>query len=451
MQEEWLARLEAAETGFDDAQRAHEQKQIRDEISGHAAGYVKSWVKYLSSLKLKSPSGTAAIWLAELAETQEYDRLLDPAKQAAALAASATDPPFDVFARRLEPLQGLGELDLDEYRSLLGSLAEDLARCEDPSEFQSYRSTLLAGRDENSLVRAQKWVNRKAGPGLLQGSMTELLKTPLEYAGQFVRSDSLLKGQWEALRTLYLLEIEGRPPFGGDLLEDEALEFKTVKALLGGETGAVAQVRRAAGDEPLSTAANAWLVRAEGLSALFFETGSDDPRKLRFRLEFQPESYPAKEFEKNFRLEEVSLEFAPGVLFEWTSEKVDERKRPVSVPLLGPSGSEFSLVKATVAQRQGFIGRKIGGKWKPGEGVNAVLQSDATAKARAEGAFAPVKLLAMGWTDDEVLRYAVEVPWKKNKPGRIELSFVVSGDDVERLLDLIQNGLEAPPASLRSG
>lgn len=447
MQDEWAARLEMAETGFDEAQRAHEEKQVRDAIAGYASGYSKAWIKYLKSLELKSPSGSAESWLSGLAETREYDQLLGPAKEAAALAESATDPPFDVLARKLEPLQGLRDLDLDEYRAQLGTVAADLARCEDPAEFQRYRSSLLVGSQDNSLVQAQAWVSRNAGPGLLEGSMTELLKTPLEWAERFVRSDSLLKSQWEFLRTLYAEEIQGRPPFGGDLRVDDALEFKTLKALLGGETGAVAQVRRAAGAERLSADAEAWLTKAEGLSAVFFEPGSDNPRPVRFRLELSPEEYPAKEFEKNFRLEEVKLEFAQGVLFEWTSEDADERKRPISLELVGPAASEFSSLKGTVAQRQGFLGRKIGGKWKPGQGVDAVLLGDATVKARAEGTLAPLKLLAMGWQEGGVLRFAFEVPWKKEKPGRIEVSFIVSGDEVERLLQLVRDGLEAPPAS----
>jgi hypothetical protein len=277
--------------------------------------------------------------------------------------------------------------------------------------------------------------------------MTELLETPLEWAERFVRSDSLLKSQWEYLRALYVEEVRGRPPFGGDLTVDDALEFKTLRALLGGETGAVAQVRRAAGEERLSAEAEAWLAKAEGLSAMFFEPGSDEPRPVKFRLELNPEAYPAKEFEKNFRLEEVKLEFAQGVLFEWTSDDADERKRPISLELVGPAASEFSSLKGTVAQRQGFLGRKIGGKWQPGEGVDAVLPGDATVKARAEGTLAPLKLLAMGWQEGGILRYAFEVPWKKDKPGRIEVSFIVSGDELERLLHLLREGLEAPPAS----
>lgn len=447
MQDEWAARLEMAETGFDEAQRANEEKQVRDAIAGYASGYSRAWIQYLKSLALKSPSGSAGSWLSGLSETREYDQLLGPAKEAAALAESATDPPFDVLARKLEPLQGLRDLDLDEYRAQLGTVASDLARCEDPAEFQRYRSTLLAGSQDNSLVQAQAWVSRNAGPGLLEGSMTELLKTPLDWAERFVRSDNLLKSQWEYMRALYDDEIRGRPPFGGDLTVDDALDFKIIRALLGGETGAVAQVRRAAGDERLSAAAEAWLDKAEGLSTVFFEPGSDDPRPVKFRLELNPEEYPAKEFEKNFRLEAVKLEFAQGALFEWTFEDADERKRPISLELVGPSASEFSTLKGTVAQRQGFLGRKIGGKWKPGEGVDAVLLGDATVKARAEGTLAPLKLIAMGWQGGGVLKFAFEVPWKKDKPGRIEVGFVVSGDEMERLLDLLRDGLEAPPAS----
>jgi len=450
LQGEWQARLEAAETGFDAAQRDHEEGQVRDEISGYASSYARAWVKYLKSLALQPPAGQAAVWLAELAETTEYDQLLGPAMEAAALAESAGEAPFDVMARKLEPLQGLGELDLDEYRSMLGTVAEDLARCEDPAEFHQYRASLLAGRDENSLVRTRKWVLRKAGPSLLEGSLTALLKAPLDYAESFVRSDSLLIGQWEAMRALYVTQVENRPPFGGDLMGDDALEFKVIKALLGGETGAVAQVRQAAGGAELPAEAEAWMARAEGLSKLFFEPGSDEPRNLRFRVEFETEIYPAKEFEKNFRLEELSVEFAKDESFEWTAEEPDERRRPVGLPLFGPSGSDFSVVKGTVAKRQGFIGRKIGKKWDPGEGVNAVLMDDAEVKARAEGPLAPLKLLALGASDGDSLKFAFEVPWKKKKDGRIEVSLIVSGTEIETLMELVRNGLEAPPASLGS-
>ena len=128
----------------------------------------------------------------------------------------------------------------------------------------------------------------------------------------------------------------------------------------------------------------------------------------------------------------------------------DERRRPIGLPLFGPTGSDFSVVKGNVAKRQGFIGRKIGKKWDPGEGVNAVLFGDDTTKARTEGPLAPLKLLLLGAAEDGRLKYAFVVPWKKKKDGRVEISFVVSGAEIETLMDLVRKGLEAPPPSLGS-
>jgi hypothetical protein len=442
---DWEAQLGAVEAQFD--LKEYEEQQVGNAVRGYGASYARAWLEYLKCLELRGMSGgTAAGWLRKLAETKEYGLAIGRAVKAAALAERAGDGPYAVLAEQLLPLEPLLDLDLETYQSALGAVADDLEACEnDPVKFQQYRATLLAGDRNNSLVEAQEWVRRSAGPAVLEGSLTGLFLAPLETAEQFVRGDSLLRAQWHYLAELYDKEIHGRPPFGGDLLADEALAFDTIKALLGGETGAVARIRHAAAGEELSAEAQAWLARAESISSLLFESGSDAPREVKFTMDL--EMLPAPEFEKSFRLEEVKMDFGAGAAFEWDHEN-GIGNPVVQMPLVGESSSIFSVLKSGVAEQKGLVGKTFGGNWKPAEGFDAVAAHDAEVPARAEKSLAPLKLLALGRGAGETLDYALEIP-KGKKTVRVDLKFRLSGPDAAKLLDLIDHGLGAPPASVR--
>ena len=435
--EEWGARLEAIRgSGYNEAQSDYETGQVRGEIDGYAGSYARAWLQYLSSLELQPPTPPIAAWIDGLSKSKEFEQLIGPAREAAGIAAQATEPPFDVMGARLRPLEGLAALAVGEYQALLGDLAADLRRCEqDPVQWQAYRQQIGAGDRNNTLVKARDWVGRRAGPTLAEGSLTRLFERPLDEARAYVESDNLIKRQWEDLVALYDAEIKGHAPFSGNL-GDEPVTLKNLRALLGGKTGAVARVRRAAAGETLAPDVDAWLGRADGLSKLLFEEESDDPRPIKINVTIGEETYDPEEFGKNYRLEQVMVYLGEGDKFEWSLEQ--ERTRPMKVDLFSDERSEYAYVEGGVAERKGMLGRMVGKKWKPGEALDG---------GRAEGPLAPLKLLALGTTGGKAseLQYKVEVDWKKGKPGVVHLPIRLSGREAQPLIELMQRGLEPPP------
>ena len=450
-QQEWSAHWAAIQgAGYAEEQTRYEQGQVRGSIESYARDYTRQWIRYLQSLRLQAPTPPISSWLGTLSKTPEYEKLIGPAQDAAGLAEQAGDPPFDAVRQRLRPLEGLAELDLGEYLTLLGDVGADLERCErDGSLWQQYRTALAADDRDNSLVKARAWVSRNAGPTLAEGSLTDLLNKPLDEARGYLLSDNLLKRQWEDLRQLYQDEIQGRAPFSADLEGSESVSLKNLIALLGGETGAVTRVRTAAAGETLTAEAEAWLEDAEIFSALLFEPESDDPRAVKLLVAIEEETYDPPEFGKNYRLDEVKVHFGDFSTFDWKPE--DDRTKPMKLMLFGDEASEYSYLQGGIAERKGMLKRMIPGKkWKPGEELTAMSASGA--EASAEGALAPVRVIAVGLSGGErpVLQYVLEVPdWKKNRSGRVQLGIRLSGKEVGPLMRLITRGLPPPPPSIK--
>ena len=441
--EEWGARLESiAGAGYTETQTEYETGQVRKEIEGYAGKYVRAWLRYLNSLKLEDPTPPIASWLDGLSKTKEFGQMVGPAREAAAIAEQATEPPFDVVAKRLRPLDGLAVLEVGEYQALLGEIAADLRRCEQNSDaWQTYRQQLRSRSKDNNIIKARDWVSRSAGPTMVEGSLTAMFTRPLDEAQSYVDSDNLIRRQWSDLVRLYDTGIREHAPFSGDLADDP-VTLKNLRALLGGETGAVARVRKAAAGQAISAQADAWLTTAEGLSRLFFEEESDDPRSIKVNVTVEEESYEPVEFGKNYRLEEVKIYLGPTETFHW---KVDEeRTRPMKLALFGAEQSEYAYVEGSVAERKGRLKRMIGKKWKAGEAIDA---------ARAEGVLAPLKLFSLGQVGgaDSGLLYSLEVPWKKDKNGAVQIPVRLSGKESAPLKRLLETGLAPPPADIAGG
>jgi hypothetical protein len=441
--EEWGARLESiAGAGYTETQTDYETGEVRKEIEGYASSYARAWLKYLNSLELEDPTPPIASWLDDLSKTKEFGQMVGPAREAAAIAEQATEPPFDAVAKRLRPLEGLAALEVGEYQALLGEIAADLRRCEqNPDAWQAYRQQLRARSKDNNIIKARDWVSRSAGPTLAEGSLTAVFTRPLDEAQAYVDSDNLIRRQWTDLVRLYDTGIREHAPFSGDLADDP-VTLKNLRALLGGQTGAVARVRKAATGQAISAQADAWLTAAEGLSRLFFEEESDAPRSIKVNVTIEEEVYAPEEFGKNYRLEEVKVYLSPVETFHW---KVDEeRTRPMKLALFGDEQSEYAYVEGSVAERKGRLKRMIGKKWKPGEAIDA---------ARAEGVLAPLKLFSLGQAGGEAsgLMYSLEVPWKKDRPGAVQIPVRLSGKESAPLQKLLEVGLAPPPADISGG
>jgi hypothetical protein len=442
---EWRLQLEAAQVGFDEAQRALEQNRIRGEIRSYAASYASRWLAYLGGLEIIDRKASVPEWLKELSQTAEYGSLLGKASSAVDAGDSLSDPPFDAMLEPLRPFENLPDFvgsGLGEYQSLLGDIAADLESCtEDATFFREYRSALASGDRDNALVEAMEWVGLKAGPGVADNKLQELFREPLEQAEAFVQSDNLLKSEWADLVHLYDQEIRGRAPFTADA-DDEPVSPENLTALFGGATGAVRRVREAAGQTPLSPTAETWLARAESLSQILFESDSDNLRALRLRLTLVGKSYDPPNLEKNTRLEEIRVYLGESGDFLW-KEGEDETKR-LSVELFGDEAADYSYVRGTLAKKKGLVMRTVGGNWKPGE----VIESAST-----EGFCAPLKLIERGLAaeaqdsgKDLDLSYQLEIPQKK-KSAVATVSFAVTGEQVAPLLELMRSGFDPPPPS----
>ena len=441
--EEWGARLESIEgAGYTEAQTDYETGQLRKEIDGYASGYAKAWLRYLNSLKLQDPTPPIESWLDGLSKTKEFGQMVGPAREAAAIAEEAGEPPFDSMAKRLRPLAGLAALKVGDYQALLGEIAADLRRCEqNPDAWQAYRQQLRARSKDNNIIKARDWVNLSAGPTLAEGSLTAVFMRPLDEAQAYVNSDNLIRAQWSDLVRLYETGIQKRAPFSGDL-GDDPVTLKNLRAMLGGQTGAVVRVRKAAAGQAISAQADEWLTQAEALSRLFFEEESDDPRPIKVNVTVEEAIYDPPEFGKNFRLEDVKIYLGPAEIFHWKLD--EERTRPMKLELFGDEQSEYAYVEGSVAEMKGRLKRMIGKDWKPGEAIDA---------ARAEGVLAPLKLFSLGQAGGEGsgLLYVLEVPWKKNKTGMVQIPVRLSGKESAPLKKLLEAGLAPPPAGITGG
>jgi len=120
------------------------------------------------------------------------------------------------------------------------------------------------------------------------------------------------------------------------------------------------------------------------------------------------------------------------------------------VPLFGDDASTYGFAAAIVAERKGALGRAFGKDFKPGEKRVA---------AKTEGTWAAVKVLEKGFPGDVGeaegnslnLVYTIEVPFKKDQPGRLKIPVKAEGSGISLLLRFLKSGLERPPSSIAGG
>jgi hypothetical protein len=171
---------------------------------------------------------------------------------------------------------------------------------------------------------------------------------------------------------------------------------------------------------------------------LFFREGSDDPRPLSVVATVDNVEYEPEAFGKNYRLDELKIVIGTQIP-KWTAD--DDVPLQLEAVLLGDGKSEFAFVEGDVSERKGWTKRMFGKKWKPGEGVKAA--------GPFEGTLAPIKLLAAGLQPGATeLEFLIEIDWKKKQKGIVKIAVRLSGQDAAPLMDLMRNGLPAPPAEI---
>jgi len=444
--QKWSEEVEFVK-GLPPAQQDQGMSPVRQGIEEYAQGYFRAWKGYLEAVQIRKPGGAIPGWLKGLSESPELGKLLRPAAQAVPAEGSSGGPPFDVFENRMESLRslrGFVDAQLGEYQSRLGQTAKDLDECTRNSAFlRQYRAQIFAGDHSNGLIRARDWVEDKGGATLAEGSLRKLLLEPLDEAQAYVQSPDLTVKQWESLVALYK-RVASRFPFAGEEAEETA-DLKDIVALLGGQSGLVPVLRDAARNQPISAQARSWLETGAALSGIVFEEGKDDLRKVKVRLTIGDFAYEPAEIGKDFQVSAVQIYLGEGSDFDWKDP--DARTKSVSIPLFGDEASTYGFAAATVAERKGALGRAFGKDFKAGEKRFA---------AKTEGTWAAVKVLEKGLSGQAVeadgsslnLVYTIEVPYKKEQPGKLKIPVRAEGSGISLLLRCLKGGLERPPASI---
>ena len=427
-------------------QQGQELALIRQQVDVYAQAYYRAWKSYLEGLRLKERRGSVSGWLKVLADSSEFGRLLRPAKQAVPSQTADTEPPFDVLDQRMESLRSLVpfvDAQLVEYLGRLGQIAQDLDECEKNSGFLGrYRSQIAAKDADNRLVEARNWVDLKGAAGLAEGALKDLLLQPLLEAEEYVRSPDLTMKQWGDLVGLYG-GVSSRFPFAGES-SDEMVDLKYLTALLGGQSGLVPVLKAAAGIQKTSPGVLSWLDRAASLSRALFDEGKDEPRPVRIKVTVKDAVFEPPQIKEEFQIEKIQVYLGEGSDFSWAEG--DPRTKSINARLLGEDASTYSFVAVAVAERKGAMGRTFGSNFKKAE----------LKEVRVEGLWAPLRLLekglSQGLEDAEGktldLVYVVEVPYKKNQPGKLKVPIRAEGIGLAPLLHLAKNGLAAPPPSM---
>lgn len=438
---EWQARLDARTAGFDAAQRAYEENEVRQEIGGYASTVNGNLLRYLEGLRLKRGGGSIADWLKQLASTPEYQAALKPAADLGRQAQAQTEPPYDALQTALRPLVSVAQFSdekLKEYQAYLGAIAADLERTSDAGFFRTYKEQVASGQMSNNLVAARSWVNQNGGSGLADNRLRDLLMRPLDEARDFVQSDSFLKSQWAELRTVWEESIAGRAPLAGDFAGEPVTEEGLV-AMFGGASGAVRRVREAAAAGGLSPAADAWLRRAEAISALLFERDADRLRDAPVRFTIGDIAYDPEEMGNKNQVRGVWLHLGGDEDLKWEGEGNPSRR--IGVPFFG----DYAYVSGNLAEKRGFLRRTIGRDWTDAEYEPFRVE---------EQAFAPLRLIAGalegGSGDERQLVFVHELEWKK-ATGTIRVNVAANAEGLGALLDAITGGLPAPPADASGG
>jgi hypothetical protein len=450
---QWADDLQYAKEDLSGAEKQSELDRIHDDIDSYAQQYVASWQDYLESLDLKAARGAVPLWLEGLATTPEFRSVLLPAAQALQAGERESEPPFDVMKLRTQGLSGLTsfvEGDLNRYQAMLKQIAVDLKRCGENQAFWSdYRSKVANEDTGNPLVQAMRWVDSSAGPGLAGGRLRALFAKPLEEARNYLRSSStdLTAAGWKGLNELFSVLVQRYPFAGAD--SAPLAEEKDLQALLGGKSGLVQTFHDPEQAARLSSEARAWVDDASELSSILFLEGDDKVQSLRLKLTFGEPVFDPEDFREKYKVEEVLVYFGGGLDLKW--KPGDPTTIKVDLPLFGKEASEESLVKVTLAERKGAMGRAFS-KENFGQGAPQDL-------VPRKGPWAALRLIAAGLPPEKgtggldrlALTYTAEVPYKKNAPAKIKIPVTVEGKGLARLLSLMEQGLRRPPNSASAG
>jgi len=268
------------------------------------------------------------------------------------------------------------------------------------------------------------------------------LQRPLEVARDGLGSSADPNKRWtELVRTSEVLSH--RFPFSGVETDDLATADE-VRNLLGGLSGIVTKLHGEKDKLQLGPEARAWLDRAYALSAVFFDAGKDDVKAYKISLtldvggvEITP---PKAKQEGDWRLE--AFKFQLPEPFEWKPESDRPMTKQSTFALIGDEAAVSSGIQLTVAEQR-LKGFKK--EWVP---------LTPTLVTSADGAWGPLKALTrikpQGATGDRVT-FPLSAPFvykeKKVPDGKLTVSLVVQGSKLATLLDLIERGLPAAPAS----
>ena len=433
--------------GLDAAQRASKEAQIRREVEGYAAEYERKWEQYLRGIRHKGdPGPDASGWITALSQSGDWRKVLEPAAEALAVGADASDPYFGGFDRNLKGLSSVGtflDSGLGAYAALLKQVGQDVALCQrDPSRAGQFRSALVAGDAGNSLVRAQAWVDANGGESVAQGTLRELLQRPLNVARDALGTSADPNKRWtELVRASE--QLSRKFPFDKDA--DELASADEVKTVLGGLSGIVPTLYAERDKLQLGEASRKWLERAQELSGVFFDPGKDDPKTYKLSLTLAVDGVtiepPKAAEDREWRLEGFTFEMADK--FEWKADQGASNTKACSLALFGDEAVGASKIVMTVGQ----LDKKAFGKdvWekRPPESV-----------VSADGAWAPLKALAKarpkGSVADRIsFSFTATFPFKSKKTpdGKVTVAMDAQGKKLSKVLDLLEEGLPPAPAA----
>jgi hypothetical protein len=445
---EWERGLKLAEVSSPGA-RESARERVLDLIRDYARRYRRAWERYLGEITVQSRDGASVPgWLEGLADTKEFNRVLNPALDAIATDKSAVPEEFDFLSRNmgdLDSLDGFVKGDLPAYRDGLREIAKDLRKCEKDAAFLNrYRQQISSGAPENKIVSLKRWVRNTAGQSLIDGNLEALLLSPVLEAEAYALSPDLTLMQWDDLQTQYAA-VAGKYPFTIEEA-DELASLKEMVALFGGRSGIVPVLRGAIDPGAVSTEADRWLTRASGLTGILFEEDADELRPYTLKLSVEGFTFDPPELEKKFKVREVEIHLGEGVEWSWKDSEPDKKLKTLQIDLAGEATSDLSYIAAWVSERKGMLGRAFTKNFKDPERYKA---------SQAEGHWAPLRLIGAGAADGLSgggstfdLTYLVEVPHKRKQPGQLMLNLRVNAAGLPDLMRLMENGLPKPPETL---
>ncbi len=433
--QEWEAQGQADPT-------REEQNRIRGEADAYGRGYAEAWRRYLDGLRLQKSNRGPIEWLQALANTSEYQDLIEPAATAADLEPEMSRLKIEVRGLgRLDRLGGFVDSDIQEYQKRLAEVADDLQKCEERlEEFTHYKQEVSNKDKNNSLVAAEDWVASNV-PTELRGIFLE----PLEAARSFVQSTNLVEGYWQELGDLFDRNLGDRAPFDGPVGELDVVAEESLVGMFGGETGMVATVLRSSGSSALPQESLDWLARAERVSSLLFESKKDDFRSHRIGFRMDPTLIVYDPPKKEAKVQLIGLKI---ILDDQEISLDPENPNPQVLKLnLFDPRELFCSVHAVVRIKKGTFSRVVGANWKD-DSIEPAKSSDGSV-AEIDGEFAALRLLelgAKGASESGTVTYVVEVPVSEKKTVKMTIPLEFSGADIPELLKLMREGLNAPPA-----